>query len=105
MAHTASPACLSSLFASQSSSLKAKVEFSKAATHSSKAGQVRLVPMATATEAKEVKLWGGRFQEAVTPAVEKFGQSVSYDQKLYKFDIQGSKAHATMLAAQVRPWR
>jgi len=29
------------------------------------------------------------------------GKSVSYDQKLYKFDIQGSKAHATMLAKQV----
>ena len=50
---------------------------------------------------KEVKLWGGRFEESVTPAVEKFGQSVSYDKKLYKFDLQGSRAHATMLAKQV----
>lgn len=68
-------------------------------------GTGRLAVTMTATteaEAKEAKLWGGRFQESVTPAVEKFGQSVSYDQKLYKFDIQGSKAHATMLAKQVR---
>lgn len=49
---------------------------------------------------REAKLWGGRFEESVTPAVEKFGQSVSYDQKLYREDIAGSKAHATMLAAQ-----
>eukprot|EP00850_Spirogloea_muscicola_P007617 SM000039S14447 [mRNA] locus=s39:249292:252078:+ [translate_table: standard] len=51
-------------------------------------------------EAAEAKLWGGRFEETVTPAVEKFGQSVSYDKKLYKHDLMGSRAHATMLAAQ-----
>ncbi|CAI7840493.1 unnamed protein product [Closterium sp. NIES-54] len=55
---------------------------------------------AAPAEGKEQKLWGGRFEEAVTPAVERFGQSVSYDQKLYRFDIQGSKAHAAMLAQQ-----
>lgn len=56
-----------------------------------------------ASQAQEAKLWGGRFEEAVTPAVEKFGQSVSYDRKLYKFDLQGSRAHAKMLAKQVMP--
>ena len=50
---------------------------------------------------KEAKLWGGRFEKGVTPAVEKFGQSVSYDWKLYKHDLMGSRAHATMLAKQV----
>ncbi len=50
---------------------------------------------------KEAKLWGGRFEESVTPAVEKFGQSVSYDWKLYKHDLMGSRAHANMLAKQV----
>ncbi|CAK9857082.1 unnamed protein product [Sphagnum jensenii] len=49
---------------------------------------------------KEAKLWGGRFEESVTPAVEKFGQSVSYDWKLYKHDLMGSRAHANMLAKQ-----
>jgi hypothetical protein len=50
---------------------------------------------------KEAKLWGGRFEESVTPAVERFGQSVSYDWKLYKHDLMGSRAHANMLAKQV----
>jgi hypothetical protein len=50
---------------------------------------------------KEAKLWGGRFEKGVTPAVEKFGQSVSYDWKLYKHDLMGSRAHASMLAKQV----
>lgn len=49
---------------------------------------------------KEAKLWGGRFEKGVTPAVEKFGQSVSYDRKLYKHDLMGSRAHASMLAKQ-----
>ncbi|KAF9608654.1 hypothetical protein IFM89_010438 [Coptis chinensis] len=49
---------------------------------------------------KETKLWGGRFEESVTDAVEKFSESISYDKALYKQDILGSKAHATMLAKQ-----
>ncbi|XP_058069343.1 argininosuccinate lyase, chloroplastic isoform X2 [Magnolia sinica] len=49
---------------------------------------------------KEVKLWGGRFEESVTDAVEKFSESVSFDKELYKHDIMGSRAHATMLAHQ-----
>eukprot|EP00252_Welwitschia_mirabilis_P001331 TRINITY_DN1120_c0_g1_i1.p1 TRINITY_DN1120_c0_g1~~TRINITY_DN1120_c0_g1_i1.p1 ORF type:complete len:544 (+),score=90.85 TRINITY_DN1120_c0_g1_i1:45-1676(+) len=47
---------------------------------------------------KETKLWGGRFKESVTEAVEKFSESVSYDKRLYKHDIRGSRAHASMLA-------
>lgn len=50
---------------------------------------------------KEVKLWGGRFEESVTEKVEKFTESISFDKVLYKQDIMGSKAHATMLAHQV----
>ncbi|XP_021742231.1 argininosuccinate lyase, chloroplastic-like [Chenopodium quinoa] len=49
---------------------------------------------------KEVKLWGGRFEESVTEAVEKFTESISFDKALYKHDIMGSRAHATMLAHQ-----
>jgi argininosuccinate lyase len=52
-------------------------------------------------EKKETKLWGGRFEEGVTDAVERFTESISYDWQLYKYDIMGSKAHASMLAAQV----
>lgn len=54
-------------------------------------------------EQKESKLWGGRFEESVTDAVEKFSESVSFDKALYKQDIRGSRAHATMLAHQVLP--
>ncbi|KAL2942534.1 Argininosuccinate lyase chloroplastic [Bienertia sinuspersici] len=49
---------------------------------------------------KEVKLWGGRFEENVTEIVEKFTESISFDKALYKHDIMGSRAHASMLAHQ-----
>lgn len=53
------------------------------------------------TASKEAKLWGGRFEESVTKIVEQFTESISFDKALYKQDIMGSKAHATMLAHQV----
>ncbi|KAE8729157.1 Argininosuccinate lyase [Hibiscus syriacus] len=52
------------------------------------------------TKPKETKLWGGRFEESVTDIVEKFTESISFDKQLYKHDIMGSKAHASMLAQQ-----
>ncbi len=45
-----------------------------------------------------VKPWGGRFTEATDSFVERFTASVQFDQRLYHHDIQGSIAHATMLA-------
>ena len=48
---------------------------------------------------KSKKLWGGRFEEATAASVEAFTESISYDQRLYSYDIAGSKAHATMLEA------
>ncbi|XP_050379183.1 argininosuccinate lyase, chloroplastic [Argentina anserina] len=53
-----------------------------------------------AAKPKEAKLWGGRFEEGVTDAVERFTESISFDKALYKHDILGSKAHASMLAKQ-----
>ena len=44
------------------------------------------------------KLWGGRFAESTSALVEKFSESVSFDQRLYRQDIRGSQAHARMLA-------
>ena len=44
-------------------------------------------------------MWGGRFSETTSQSVADFSESISYDQRLYKFDIQGSKAHAAMLGA------
>ncbi len=44
------------------------------------------------------KAWGGRFAQATDPRVETFTESISFDARLAKFDIQGSQAHARMLA-------
>jgi len=45
-----------------------------------------------------IKPWGGRFSEATDAFVERFTASVSFDYRLYHHDINGSIAHATMLA-------
>ena len=45
-----------------------------------------------------MKLWGGRFTKETNELVNNFNASISFDQKFYKQDIQGSIAHATMLA-------
>ncbi len=44
------------------------------------------------------KPWGGRFTESTDAFVEAFTASVSFDQRLYRYDIEGSRAHARMLA-------
>ncbi|MDO4630357.1 MAG: argininosuccinate lyase [Planctomycetia bacterium] len=43
------------------------------------------------------KAWGGVFEEAADPRMEKFTESISFDQRLYRQDIRGSQAHAAML--------
>ncbi|MBF2759154.1 MAG: argininosuccinate lyase [Ectothiorhodospiraceae bacterium AqS1] len=45
------------------------------------------------------KLWAGRFAEPADALVERFTESVRFDRRLAKYDIEGSIAHATMLAA------
>ncbi len=44
------------------------------------------------------KLWDGRFSQPTDAFVEAFTASVSFDQRLYRHDIMGSKAHAAMLS-------
>ncbi|MGB9663183.1 MAG: argininosuccinate lyase, partial [Moorellaceae bacterium] len=46
-----------------------------------------------------MKLWGGRFRKETDRLVEDFHSSLSFDRRLYRQDIQGSIAHARMLAA------
>ncbi|MCU7848596.1 MAG: argininosuccinate lyase [Candidatus Thiodiazotropha sp. (ex Lucinoma kastoroae)] len=46
------------------------------------------------------KLWSGRFNQPTDAFVEAFTASVEFDRRLYQYDIQGSIAHATMLASQ-----
>lgn len=45
-------------------------------------------------------LWGGRFSTGTRDEVALFSESISFDQRLYKHDIEGSKAHVKMLATQ-----
>ena len=45
-------------------------------------------------------LWGGRFSSETRNEVTQYSESISFDQRLYHFDIAGSKAHVTMLAEQ-----
>ncbi len=42
--------------------------------------------------------WGARFSEAPAELMLRFSESVSFDRRLALFDIQGSQAHAAMLA-------
>ena len=46
------------------------------------------------------KLWGGRFSKNTNELVDAFNASINYDKRLYREDIRGSIAHATMLAKQ-----
>ena len=48
----------------------------------------------------ELKLWGGRFTKQTDKLVHNFNASISFDQKFYKQDIDGSIAHVTMLSKQ-----
>ena len=47
-----------------------------------------------------MKLWGGRFTKEENQLVHNFNESLSFDQKFYHQDIEGSIAHVTMLAKQ-----
>ncbi len=43
-------------------------------------------------------MWKGRFQKATSSLVQRYGESISYDWRLYPHDIAGSMAHAEALA-------
>jgi len=49
---------------------------------------------------KKAKPWSGRFEEPVDERVKRFTASASFDKRLAKYDIEGSLAHARMLAAR-----
>ncbi len=42
-------------------------------------------------------MWGGRFSESTDEFVQQFTASVTFDKRMYRQDIRGSRAHATML--------
>ncbi|MBP1736389.1 MAG: Argininosuccinate lyase [Oscillospiraceae bacterium] len=47
-----------------------------------------------------MKLWAGRFQKETDTLVNDFNSSITFDARLYRQDIAGSIAHATMLGEQ-----
>ncbi|HEX5539907.1 MAG TPA: argininosuccinate lyase, partial [Methylophilaceae bacterium] len=57
-------------------------------------------PTPTPLKENSAKTWSGRFNEPVAELVKRYTASVSFDQRLAEFDIQGSLAHAHMLGAQ-----
>ncbi|MBQ7630084.1 MAG: argininosuccinate lyase, partial [Selenomonadaceae bacterium] len=44
------------------------------------------------------KLWGGRFEKSTDEMINDFQASINFDKRLYREDIEGSIAHAKMLA-------
>ena len=46
-----------------------------------------------------MQLWKGRFQKELDPKTNDFNSSISFDSRMYQEDIEGSIAHATMLAS------
>ena len=55
------------------------------------------VPAARAEASETNTQWGGRFTESTDQFVQSFTASVTFDQRMYRQDIAGSRAHATML--------
>ena len=52
-----------------------------------------------ADNAAKSSIWGGRFSSGPSQLMQDINASIDYDRRLYRQDIAGSKAHATMLAA------
>ncbi|MBF0343390.1 MAG: argininosuccinate lyase [Nitrospirae bacterium] len=49
---------------------------------------------------EQKKLWSGRFTSGMAVSVEGFTESISFDSRLWPYDIEGSKAHVMMLDKQ-----
>lgn len=49
------------------------------------------------TSGGATKLWGGRFTGKTDPLMEKFNNSMPFDQRMWKADIVGSEAYASAL--------
>ncbi len=56
--------------------------------------------MTDSAETQSNAMWGGRFSAGPDAIMEAINASIGFDQRLYAQDIQGSRAHAAMLAAQ-----
>ena len=47
-----------------------------------------------------MKLWGGRFTKEENQLVHNFNESLSFDRRFYRQDIEGSISHVTILEKQ-----
>ena len=47
-----------------------------------------------------MKLWGARFQKEADKRLNDFNSSIKTDSRMYSEDIEGSLAHAKMLAGR-----
>ena len=56
--------------------------------------------MSEPSEKKSNKMWGGRFAEGPDAIMEAINASIGFDRRMARQDIEGSRAHAAMLAAQ-----
>ena len=52
---------------------------------------------------KKSQAWSALFSEPMSELVKRYTASVFFDKRLWQADIQGSLAHADMLAAQAGP--
>ncbi|MBI4799922.1 MAG: argininosuccinate lyase [Desulfarculus sp.] len=52
------------------------------------------------SDARDYKLWGGRFAEPTHALMERLNASIGFDRRLYAQDIAASQAHAAMLGRQ-----
>jgi hypothetical protein len=53
----------------------------------------------TSQDGLKSSIWGGRFSSGPSQLMQDINASINYDKRLYRQDIAGSKAHASMLAA------
>ena len=49
-------------------------------------------------ERQKSSIWGGRFSSGPSQLMQDINASIDYDRRLFRQDIAGSKAHASMLA-------
>lgn len=52
------------------------------------------------TKKTQNSMWGGRFADGPDAILAAINASIGLDKRLYARDIEGSRAHAAMLAAQ-----
>jgi argininosuccinate lyase len=57
-------------------------------------------PENSSTPAEGQQMWGGRFAAKPSDVMRRINASIDIDRRMWREDILGSKAHATMLAAQ-----